>query len=136
MTVIFYSQTLKIKIMNYKDLQVGNYVAKFGIPILVNAQMLVRLEQIDAANKIVLDLSFIELTDELMYSLGFQRFPWCFVKDRFLITTYKTEGNKKSHYQLQVGNGATFDIKYVHQLQNLFKLADIELSLPVGSFVS
>ncbi|TDL99604.1 MAG: hypothetical protein C4K58_06850 [Flavobacteriaceae bacterium] len=60
----------------------------------------------------------VALTIEWIEKFGFELFPWGYVKDGLLIRcSFKKDGVK---FWFEVGNGLKVDIKFVHQLQNLF----------------
>lgn len=57
--------------MKASELRIGNWINIFGIPKQVDGLMIVGLSQIEAAHKIALDMSPIELTPEILTRAGF-----------------------------------------------------------------
>ena len=68
----------------------------------------------------------IPLTEEWLLKFGFKRFPWGLVAGNLLFK----DNLKCTELTFEVGNGFRVEIKYVHQLQNLyFCLCGKELTL-------
>ncbi|MCU0337569.1 MAG: hypothetical protein MUF12_06865 [Sediminibacterium sp.] len=68
------------------------------------------------------DLCGIPLSEGwLVENFGFQRFPWGYVKDDVLIHCSFSISNEQK-YWIEVGNGFRAYLKYVHELQNLWKV--------------
>ena len=58
------------------------------------------------------------LTEEWLRKFGFERFPWGLVKGNLLFRDDLK--NPCETLTLEIGNGFRTEIKYVHQLQNLY----------------
>ena len=100
---------------NEAELSIGNYV----------------LHHLD--NKII-QLDFIEsddfcfndpipLTEEWLLKFGAVCQPWGWVLHEILIKW------SKDKYWIELGNGKTIELPYVHNLQNLFTLTGNELTI-------
>lgn len=135
--------------MKATDLRIGNLVNEYGIPTIINSRMLQGIESANELNKIIIDLSYIPLTEEWLLKFGFEKYEWndsFFIKTKFghlMIQFYKKEihlfftniGSDSQGIKMDgrkfLGNvKSTQNIHYVHQLQNLyFALTGEELTL-------
>lgn len=60
----------------------------------------------------------VPLTKEWLRKLGFERFPWGWVKGNLLFRDNLK--NPCETLTLEIGNGFRVTVKYVHELQNLY----------------
>jgi hypothetical protein len=104
-----------------KELRIGNIVNEFGLPIKIDARILLKLSEIEVKDKICIDLSYIPLTEEWLLKFGF---VWSIQHQAHYL--------KGFDYVIDVCNGFCrvikykrngdhlIDVKYLHELQNLY----------------
>ena len=109
------------------ELRIGNYYNEFGIPKQVTASFIEKLDQIEKACKIVIDVSPIEITEDWLIKLGFKKdietdYRW-FILDKSV--AYDLDDNC-----IRISDSWEFGKrKFVHELQNLyFALTSKELT--------
>lgn len=123
--------------MKVNELRIGNLVSfngsnnSIGQVTAIKKALITGLETVrigfreDKLHKLS-DIKPIPITEERLLKFGFKRFPWGLVKGNLLFK----DDLKCSNLILQVGNGFNSEIKYVHQLQNLyFALTGEELTI-------
>lgn len=111
--------------MRAQDLRIGNLVNEYGIPTIIDSRMLQGIESANEGNKIIIDLSYIPLTEQWLLDFGFEKIRnkvdifeigrirfWLGVGGRCLV--YIIEENTTTGHYLPI------TIEYVHQLQNLY----------------
>jgi len=118
--------------MEANELRVGNYVNVFGIPQLVDGSMIVKMVQIEIAEKICIDVTPIELTEELLLKCGFN----LITDDGGVVGKYTywsndfIELNNLGYWFVVSTDFNHPKINYLHQLQNLyFALTQTELQI-------
>jgi hypothetical protein len=118
--------------MKANELRIGNWYSEYGIPKQVLPLQILGLYQIEQAGKIVLDMTPIPLTEEWLVKLGFEKTDRdvLFYEKRNLVVEWLFERWTGRLY-LDAGDSARIiEVKYVHQLQNLyFALTGEELSM-------
>lgn len=112
------------------ELRIGNWVNEHGIPIGVTPNLILRLYQINIANKICIDISPIPLTQKLLVEFGFEyREDLCgngdnyyngYIKNGFRIAVISDEFAYWIDIEDYYYSFALRKIKYVHKLQNLY----------------
>ena len=108
------------------ELRIGNLIFQSGqITTIENISRSINdWERVN--NKRLFDCTPIPLTEEWLLKFGFKRFPWGLVAGNLLFK----DNLKCTELTFEVGNGFRVEIKYVHQLQNLyFCLCGKELTL-------
>lgn len=114
--------------MRAQDLRIGNLVNEYGIPTIIDSRMLQGIESANEGNKIIIDLSYIPLTEEWLLKFGFYKNidTELFEKSGFQIDFSVI----KCHFYLPNYGDWYNELEFVHQLQNLyFALTGEELSL-------
>lgn len=112
--------------MKATELRIGNLIFQSGqITTIENISRSINdWERVN--NKRLFDCTPIPLTEEWLLKFGFKRFPWGLVVGNLLFK----DNLKCTELTFEVGNGFRVEIKYVHQLQNLyFCLCGKELEL-------
>ena len=117
------------------DLRIGNWVkyhSKFEKVILIDGDGYIGLHESEVIPESALGLKYIPLTEEILLKAGFiKKGDWYFLdilclgyitRDDVLQTEIKTS--------LNIDKWVVIDIKYLHQLQNLyFALTGEELKI-------
>jgi hypothetical protein len=114
--------------MKANELRVGNWFNEFGIPKQVTPNLILKLYQIEIAGKVAIDISPIPLTPEILVKAGFDKQQTIVgMNDGF---DYAIGFNPVTYNHILLINsnrcGEFFyqnihhQIKYVHQLQNLY----------------
>jgi len=108
--------------MKASELRIGNWVNAFGIPRQVNAKEILSLYEIEEANQICIDLSYIPLTEEWLDKLGFKEMDTNENGGDHYFCHSKSDIGLDSSFQPYgiFGNTVRYDLEYVHQLQNLY----------------
>ena len=106
--------------MKANELRIGNHIRYRNEIIEVQSTDILSAELSPS------DFSAIILTEEWLLKFGFKRFPWGLVVGNLLFK----DNLKCTELTFEVGNGFRVEIKYIHQLQNLyFALTGEELTL-------
>ena len=119
--------------MKANELRIGNWYGEFGIPKQVYPMLIVKLSQIEQANKIAIDVEDIPLTEEWLMKFEFEKHP---TKDyyyhdcgeyviRVVMNAFSGTIDNDSSWFISIQTGfasqpVTLVRKYVHQLQNLY----------------
>ena len=109
--------------MKANEFRIGNWYNEFGIPKQVVPNLILKLYQIELAGKVVIDVSPIPLTPEILVKAGFRQ-NFNFFNIRHLEYTLISN---RMRYKTKIIDKP---LKYVHQLQNLyFTLTGEELNI-------
>ena len=123
----------KIKAMKATDLRIGNLIYSDTKQVTVidgfmNDSVYKNVDD-ERVRFILSNITYcngIPLTEEWLFKFGFKRFPWGLVAGNLLFK----DNLKCTELTFEVGNGFRVEIKYVHQLQNLyFALTGEELTI-------
>lgn len=102
---------LAVRSLSVKDLRVGNYLQKDGVMVQIDARSLFDIWEETK------EYVPIELSRDIMFRLGFEVFPWGWVKvsnnDFGVRLTLQS-------FSYEVSGNNAVRLKFVHQLQNLF----------------
>ena len=113
------------------QLRIGNYLNGKKGPVAVSEireNNRVKIHDNASSFTVGTCLPFIPLTEEWLLNFGFERMPWGLVKGGLLFRD--NIKNPCQELTLEVGNGFSVTVQYLHQLQNLyFALIGEELTL-------
>jgi len=109
--------------MNANELRIGNFIQKYDGTIITVDGSLIRDLEINGnlqllSNPPIDALSYISLTEEWLLKLGFKRY-WE-LQDAFPSFLGKVTIMATAKQNIFNCNECELEIKYVHQLQNLF----------------
>ena len=107
--------------MKSNILRVGNYVNEFGIIKKATPLLILKLHQIEQANKVCLDITSINLTEDLLIELGFKKSLykkyWGQEFYKKGISIYLEDGEFRFY---SYSNRAWTIYEYVHEIQTLY----------------
>ena len=99
------------------ELRIGNWIHEFNLPTQIDSRMLQKIESANERGKIIIDLSPIPITQEVLERCGFKKVPNTneyFNEGKYPITLYMS--NNRVSTSFWIGN----EKRYLHQLQNLY----------------
>jgi len=116
--------------MEANELKIGNLInSPYGVSTIYGVNKdCIQIEIVETIYDFDLDeINPIPITEEWLLDLGFTRQPWGLTKDGLLFKDPKLDCK---NLVLEIGNGHRTQIKYIHELQNLyFALTGEELEI-------
>ena len=92
--------------MKANELRIGNWVNEFMIPTQIDSRMLQKIESANERGKIIIDLSYIPLTPEVLEKCGFET--------KSPVLAVNSDGDC---FYLSDTN-----IKYLHEFQDAYRI--------------
>ena len=110
--------------MKANELRIGNYIFEYGISKIADALLILGMSQIESANKIVIDISPIPLTEEWLLKFSFENYAnahfFKFYRKESIKVSISEERNAIIVRVYESPLRYYDENLYVHQLQNLY----------------